>query len=249
MSNWLNSSKVFLKRNSATILTCIGGAGVVATGVMAAKATPKAMLLLEEARDEKGEELTKTETVIVAGPAYIPAIITGMSTIACIFGANALNKRHQAALMSAYALLDNSYKEYRNKVKELYGEDADMKVREEIVKDHYEEVQTEPDKLLFYDFFSERYFQSTMEDVLRAEMYINQRMTEFGYAYLNDFYEKLGIPLVDYGDHLGWGQEDMWQTSWNSWLSFNHHKTVMDDGLECYIVSMSNEPVPNFDDY
>ena len=115
MNKWLYKSKVFLKKNGSTILTVAGGVGVVATSVMAVKATPKALYLLEQAKEEKGKELTKFEVVQVAGPVYIPSIIMGISTIACIFGANALNKRQQAALMSAYALLDNSYKEYYEK--------------------------------------------------------------------------------------------------------------------------------------
>ncbi len=43
----------FLKKNAGTILTCIGAVGVVATAVMSAKATPKAIELLEKAEAEK----------------------------------------------------------------------------------------------------------------------------------------------------------------------------------------------------
>ena len=83
--------KEFLRCNSSTILTCIGAVGVVATAVMAVKATPRALECIEEAREEKGEELTKFEVVNVAGPAYIPAVITGAATVACIFGANVIS--------------------------------------------------------------------------------------------------------------------------------------------------------------
>ena len=82
MNKLLNASRLFVKKNGSTILTCIGGAGVVATSVMAVKATPKAMILLDNAREEKGDNLTKFETIMVAGPAYIPAIVVGVSTIA-----------------------------------------------------------------------------------------------------------------------------------------------------------------------
>ena len=90
----------FLTRNASTILTFIGAGGVIATSVIAVKATPGALKLLERAKEEKGEDLTTLEKVKVAGPAYIPAVVTGASTIACIFGANVLNKRNQASLMS-----------------------------------------------------------------------------------------------------------------------------------------------------
>lgn len=242
-------SKLFLKKNGSTILTCVGAVGVVATGVAAVKATPKAMQLLEQAEEQKGEQLTNLEKVKVAGPAYIPAVIVGASTIACIVGANLLNKRQQAALMSAYALLDSSYKEYKEKVEELYGEAADIAVRTEIAKDHYEEenIQVDDGKQLFYDEFSKRYFESTMADVIQAEYDINRRLSTFYGAFLNEFYEYLGIDNVDYGDYLGWSIDTIYEETWESWLSFYHEKVVMEDGLECYIITMSSEPVANFD--
>ena len=121
METLLRNTKVFWKRNGSTILTCAGAVGLVTTSVMAVKATPKALKKIEEAKEEKGEELTNLETIRVAGPTYIPTVLVGVSTIACIFGANVLNKRNQAALASAYALLDTSFKEYKGKLKEIYG--------------------------------------------------------------------------------------------------------------------------------
>ena len=122
MNKLVGKTKWFLKRNGSTILTIGGAAGVIATAVVAVKETPKALYLLEQAKKEKGEDLTKFEKVKVAGPVYIPSIILGASTIACIFGANVLNKRQQAVMTSAYALLDSSYKEYKKKVKEVLKE-------------------------------------------------------------------------------------------------------------------------------
>lgn len=251
MNKLLRQSKVFLNRYSSTILTCVGGAGVVVTSVMAVKATPKALKLLEQAKDEKGEELTKLEVVKVAGPVYIPSIVMGVSTIACIFGANVLNQRKQAALMSAYAVLDNSYKDYRNKVEELYGEEADAHVRSEIVKDKYEEenVEVDDNKQLFYDAFSERYFESTMENVIRAQYAINRKISLWGGADLNEFYEALDIPPVDYGKHLGWSSGSLMEMAWSDWLDFDHEKVVMDDGLECYIITISVEPMFDYEYY
>ena len=248
---FLQSSIIFLKKNTSTILTCAGGAGVLATSVMAVKATPKALSLLENAKEEKGEELTKTEKVKVAGPAYIPAVLIGVSTIACIFGANALNKRQQEALMSAYALLDNSYKNYKKKVKELYGEDADERIKKEIAKDKYEENPhpVEDGMQLFYDEFSQRYFNATTEQVLRAEHETN-RMLSIDYGvYLNEFYELLGIDRVDYGDYLGWSAGEITESYGYCWIDFHHKKVIMDDGLECTIISMDMEPIFNFEDY
>ena len=247
----LQSSMLFLKRNASTILTYAGGAGVIATSVMAVKATPKALALLENAKEEKGEDLTKIETIKVEGPAYIPSVLMGVSTIACIFGANLLNQRQQAALMSAYALLDNSYKDYKKKLAELYGEDTVDEIKEEITKDEYNEdpYKVENGKQLFYDDFSQRYFESTTENVLRAEHEVN-RMLETNYCvYLNEFYELLGIERTDYGDYLGWSTGEIVETYWYCWIDFHHQKVIMEDGMECTIISMGMEPTFGFEDY
>lgn len=252
MNNLLRTSKVFLKKNASTILTCVGAAGVVATGVMSAKATPKALLLLEEAKANKGEELTKVEKVKVAAPAYIPAAIVGVSTIACVFGANVLNKRQQAALMSAYALLDNSYKDYKKKVAELYGEEADKEVRAELAKDKYtdEEIELKDDgKQLYYDDYSGRYFEATPETLLRAENYVNRTLADTAGVFLNEFYEHVGLDTTDYGDYMGWSSCELYDMSWSSWLEFYHEKVVMDDGLEVTIIRYSMDPTFDFENY
>lgn len=243
-------SKRFFKHNSATILTCVGAVGVVGTAVSAVKATPKAVSLLNAAEQEKGEELTKFEKVKVAGPVYIPSILIGTATVACIFGANMLNQRKQAALMSAYALLDNSYKQYKDKVTELYGKEVDTHIRKEIVKDNLKDVElSDEDKILFYDEFSNRYFESTMENVMKAEYEIN-RIINLGHgAYLNQFYELLGIEQPEYGDYLGWSKDEMMETSWNTWLDFHHDKVEMEDGLECVIIVFGFEPRYDFENY
>ena len=251
MNKLLNASKMFVKKNGSIILTCVGGAGVVATSVMAAKATPKVLMLLDNAREEKGDNLTKFESFIIAGHAYIPAIIVGASTIACIFGANALNQRQQAALMSAYALLDSSYKEYKTKVIDLYGSESDSRVREKIVKDKYagDGKPKDNDTVLFYDEFSGRYFESTTADVLKAEYEINKKISGWGGAYLNDFYQLVGVEPTEYGDHLGWSASGLYEMYLGQWLDFNHEKFMLDDGLEGYIITFAQEPVPGFEDY
>lgn len=251
MNKLVRSTKLFVSRNGSTILTCIGGVGLVATAVLTAKATPKAMTRVENAQKEKGEELTKFETAIAAAPAYIPPILTGLATFACMFGANSLNKRQQASLISAYALLDNSYKEYKKKVNEVYGEDANEKVQSEIAKDKYKDNDIEPEDCmkLFYDDFSGRYFESTMENVLKAEYSLNRDLNMRCYATLNEFYDYLGLPPIDGGDELGWSSDMNAEYYWQSWIDFGHPKTIMDDGLEVIHIAMFGEPTLDWEDY
>lgn len=253
MNKLLSNSRLFLKRNSSTILTCAGAVGVIATTVSAVKATPKAIALMELAKEEKGEDLTKTEVVLAAAPAYIPTVLLGASTIACIFGANMLNKRNQAALMSAYALIDNSYKEYKAKVEELYGEEADAEVKMQIAKDKYDcevsMVESSGEKRLFFDFYSGRYFESTIEAVQRAQYNINRKMNTRDYAYLNDWYDELGIERVAHGYTFGWSGGACFDLYWQNWIDFTHEVVDVDDGLECTIISFYTEPIPDFETY
>jgi hypothetical protein len=252
MNKFLYRSNRFLKQNASTILTCIGGVGVIATAVTAVRATPKALQQLELAEQLKGEDLTVSEKVQIAGPAYIPSILIGATTIACIFGANALNKHQQASLMSAYALLDRSFKDYKEKVDELYGEEAGAEVRASIAKDKYEDEEIsikDIEKRLFYDDFSGRYFESTMEDVIKAEYALNRQLSLHSGAYLNEWYELLDIPAVDYGDYLGWSQAILMDMSWISWLEFHHEKVILDDDFECYIIRFGHDPMADFEYY
>lgn len=252
MNNLLSKSQLFLKKNSSTILTCIGAAGVVATTITAVKATPKAVMLMEEAKAEKGEELTKLEKVKIAGPAYIPTVVLGVSTLACIFGANILNKRGQASLMSAYALVDSKYKDYSKKVNELYGDDAGSVIRSEIARDKYDENTASlegEETRLYYDYYSNRYFEASPFDVQRAEYELNRALIMYDFVCLNDWYRSLDIKPLKHGEDFGWTTFGNKETYWQTWIDFTHEKVIMDDGLECIIVTIVQDPYSDFSDY
>lgn len=252
MNNLLNKSQAFLRRNGSTILTCVGAVGVVATTVTAVKATPKAIALLENAKEEKGEELTKFETFKIAAPAYVPATLMGVGTLACIFGANILNKQGQASLMSAYALIDGSYKDYKKKVDEIYGEEAGAQVRAGIAKDKYEDEESfelTDDTRLYYDFYSRQYFEASPTFVKNAEYEFNRKLVMDDCVYLNEWYELLELPPLEHGLSFGWSTPANSEMYWQTWVDFHHEHVTMDDGLECTIISFMQDPYPNFEDY
>lgn len=208
---------------------------------MTAKATTKANKLLEEAKIEKGEDLTKREVVQIAAPSYIPPIIMGLSTITCIFGANILNKQHQASLAAAYGVLDQYFKDYKKKVIEVHGEHADEKIVDSMAQDTYFGEKTN-EKELFFDAYSRRYFEADIEDILKVECDINKMLvTEWG-ASLNDLYSLLGLPPKEEYEELGWSIPKMEEMYWHAWVEINHRKTVMEDGTECYILEIPLEP-------
>ena len=252
MNKLLINSRIFLKRNASTILTCVGAVGVVATAVTAVQATPKAMKLIEEKKVEKGGELTKWEITQVAAPAYIPSLAIGAATVGCILGAHMLNKQTQARLTSAYALLSQTHKTYHKKAIDIYGEDADHKINEEIAKDQYEEedIQLEdPEKKLFYDLFSKQYFESTEAEVLEAQYLLNRTLSIRGYASVKEYYDFLGIPSVDCGEELGWSTGMNMDYYWQEWVDFPQQHTIMEDNLECSIIYMAQEPRLEWQEY
>lgn len=253
--------KQFWKDNSATILTGLGTIGVIVTTALAIKATTKAVQIIEDSKEEKGEELTKSEIVKKVGKIYIPTILSGAATIGCIVGANVLNKKQQASLVSAYALIDNSYKEYKNKLKELYGEEAHQKVVESLAVEKADDIYIHSESLctncdlaleehnskpkLFYDEYGKRYFEATIEQVITAEYHLNRNYVLRGFSVLNEFYEFLGLEPTKYGSVVGWAPLD----DGMYWIDFNHHKAVLEDGRECYIIEMPFAPSANYNEY
>lgn len=252
----MKAIKQFLKHNSATIMTCFGAVGVVATAVTAVRATPKAMALIEQAGYEKASEsiplfdmeytpLTVTETIKVAWKPYIPSVAIGAATIACIFGANILNQRQQAALASAYILLEQSYKEYKDKVKAELGADTESKIRASIVKDKLSDSDIPllgGENLMFYEEHHGQIFERTMLEVRDAEYHLNRKLAMNGEVSLNEFLELLDLPGVEGGDAIGWSQEDGFDFYNYTWIEFEHELVTLDDGMECYILNTAIAP-------
>ena len=247
MNKLLSKTGCFIKKNVATILTGIGTAGVVITAVSAIKATPKALYSIEEAEKEKGDKLSNKEKIITTTHIYLPTIIIGVSTIACILGANILNKKQQASLISAYALLQKSYTEYRDKVNEMYGDDAavDKEMAKDIYRDTKPEVSSE-EKSLFYDMFSKRYFESNKVDVISAEYHFNRNFTLRGYATLNELYDFLGIDKIKGGDTIGWSIDAGMAFYGYSWVDFEHDFITTDAGMEVCLISMPFAPTSDY---
>lgn len=226
-----------VQKNSSTILTCIGAAGVIATAVLTGRATIKAVRIVDESETHSKKEIVKT-----VWKEYIPAAGIGIATIACIFGANTLNKRQQAALMSAYALLDQTYKEYKSKVKDVLGEESEQKVEDAIAEEKVSDICPSDGKLLFYEPNYGQGFERTMLEVQDAEYRLNQKFAVEGEASLNDFFELLGLNKTDTGDMIGWSQEMAWDNYNYQWIEFEHEPKKTEDGREYYQINMPFPP-------
>ena len=190
-------------------------------------------------------------------PVYIPTIVISGVTISCIFAANILNKHHQTVITSAYAMLDQYYKNYKKCLKEVYGDEADTKIKAKIAEEvyiHSDDILGEnsvyipendryEEMILFYEEYSKTYFRATYAAVINAQYHFNRNLALRAYVTLNEFYGFLGIDKVENGDVIGWSLDDLIECGYG-WFDFNNHFTKFNDGLECYIIEYMYMPEP-----
>lgn len=232
-----------------TALTIASVIGVVATSITAVKVTPKAIKLLKSEEEQRGEPLTNVDKILTVGPLYIPPVVLGVSTIMCILGVNALNKKSQATLLAGYELTKNSFKEYRDTLIELKGEEVDQEIRDNIMRTHSEVHITDLDqpdqKIKFVESYSGQEFFAYEREVMDAEYHLNRNFCLRGYATINEFAELLGINPVSSDDRIMWAVEDELY-----WIDFEHYvKQDKNGDYVCYIEYVFAPSDEHADDY
>lgn len=245
--------RIIFNKHGTEILLGLAAVGTITTAVFSSMSAIKAVKLLEEAKEESNEPLTKKEVVLTVLPAYIPTIAVTSITLLCIFGANANSKRMQAAIASLYSMTDQSFKDYRNKVKELYGEEADNAVTDAIMDDISKEFEAELSRkgddwnTLFYEPISDTYFYSDKMAVLRAEHELNRTLLLRGCICVNSFLGYLGLDPVESCEDLGWnGLYGPFSVYAGKWIDVTHKKRSY-NGETCYELSYSHDPEYGYD--
>lgn len=236
-----------MKKHSPEILTGIGIAGMITTAVMAVKATPKALVLIEEKKDELDtDKLTAADTVKAAWFCYIPSAIVGSLSVLCLIGASSVNLRRNAALAAAYTLSESTLKEYQEKVVETIGETKERSIRDAVAKDKIdrdpvrEVILTEKSGCtICYDAISGRYFKSDIDTINRAVNDLNRQMRDEMYITLNEFYSEIGLDETKLGDDLGWNIDKGYIT-----LDFSSHLDA--NGTPCLVIDYSVAPVYDY---
>lgn len=241
------------RKHSPEILTGIGIAGMLSTTVLAVRATPKALMLIEEKKREKkfaGEqpELTKLEVVKTAWKPYIPAAVTGAASVTCLVGASSVNARRNAALAAAYALSESTLADYKEKVVETIGEKKAQEVKDAIAKDKVENdpvsrkeiAITDKGETLCYDALSGRYFKSDIEYIRRAVNNLNERLLFDTHISLNEYYDEIGLEeIFPMGENLGWTVDP---DSANKGLIELDFSSQLAEGTPCLVVGFNNAP-------
>ena len=248
----LGTIRTGLVKHSPEILTGVGIAGMIATTVLAVKATPKALKKIdEEQAAHPFYDLTKLDIVKVTWKCYIPATVTGVTSVACLVGASSVNARRNAALATAYSLSQTALTEYKDKVVETIGEKKERDIRDNIAKDKLERdpvynkevVITEKGTTLCYDGVFGRYFQSDMDTIKRAMNKVNRQLVAGDmYISLNEFYAEIGLSPVDIGDNIGWNIDD-------GTIDVDFSSQIAENGTPCLVITYTVAPRYGFSKY
>lgn len=260
VTKYFTMTRRLVKKRSPEILTGLGIAGMVTTTVLAVKATPKALQLIEEEKERKlvdgndtveNHSLKPIEVIKVTWKPYVPAALIGTASVACLIGANSVHARRHAALYSAYKLSETALTEYRDKVVETIGDKKEKKVRDEIAKDKVEQqpvtkteiIMTGGGDSLFFDAISGRYFMSNIEFIRKTINDLNYGLgySNEPYVSLSTLYDELGIPRNNISDEIGWNIKDgLIEPDFSTQLS--------DDGRPCIVLDFLKIPTYGFDD-
>lgn len=235
---------LFARKHSPEILTGLGVIGLIATTVTAVRETPKALELIEENKDENGH-ISKKDVVKVSWKQYVPSVLIGTVSIACIVGSNKISIHRSALLAAACSISEEKLKEYKNKVVDVLGEKKEKEeVYESIIQDKIDESQApncEPkksDDILFYDVWSGRYFYSDRNRVDRAINELNSLFLQSDQVYLNDFYDNIDLDRNQFGYIYGWERDT------TKLIEIRYSSHIAKDGNPCLAIDFFKDPTP-----
>lgn len=230
----------FINKNSSVLLTGLGVAGMFTTTVLAVKATPRALRIIE------ADDITEKKDIIKAvWTCYLPSLAMGGMSMLCIISGHSVNVKRNAALASVYSLTDKSLREYQAKVIETFGENKEQKVRDDISEDRLknnpvsksEVIITGKGPMLCYEALSGRYFQSDVETVKQAVNRINRLLVTDTYRFvtLNDMYYELDLSNTRLGDLMGWHIDD-------GEIDIHFSSHLAEDQTPCLVINFDIEP-------
>ena len=244
-----------LKKHSPEILVVAGIAGTVVSAVLACKATTKVAEILDETKGTldtihegmetgaiNGQEYTtddgKKDTVVVYAQTgmklaklYGPAIILGTLSITSILASNNILCKRNVALGAAYVAIDKSFKEYRGRVIERFGDQVDTELKYGIKAKKFEEIEVDPetgkekkvkktvmvadpnlqsDYAVYFDSKSRNY--ETNPDYNRMflkaqQAFANDKLQTRGHLFLNEVLDDLDLPRTPAGQIVGWTKD------------------------------------------
>lgn len=240
------------KKHSPEILIVTGIVGAITSTVLACKATTKVGQILDESKEtldvihdgmktgkirgvDYSEEDGKKDTVTVyvqtglkVAKLYAPAVIVGVVSVTSILASHNILKKRNVALGAAYAAVDKSFKDYRSRVVERFGEQVDEEMKYGIKAKKIETTETDPetgkekkvkktvkatdpnlqsDYAVYFDSRSrccEKNMDYNRMFLKAQEAYANQLLRSRGHVFLNEVLDSLDLPRTPAGQIVGW---------------------------------------------
>ena len=247
----LKMASLQVKKYSPEILVVAGVIGTVASAVMACKATTKVNDILENTKNdievindvtEHPEMISKeytpedrrkdltivyTQTGVKLIKLYGPSVALGVLSIASILTSNNILRKRNIAIAAAYTVLDKSFKDYRGRVVERFGEALDKELRfnvkakevDEVIVDKNGKEKTVKKTIDVGDPNTYSDYARCFDDgcagwdkdaeynlmfLKHQQNYANELLRSNGYLFLNDVYDMLGIPRSKARQVVGW---------------------------------------------
>ena len=277
MKKIINKVKFNVVKHSPEILMGLGIAGVITSTVLACRSTLKVQEILDykeenmnnikevlaEGREDYTEEdARKDKTIIMTTTAirlmklYVPSVIIGAGSIACLLESHNVMRNRNAGLAAALAATTESFKQYRERVTEKYGDEVDKEMRYGIKKEKKEKdgkktkeeivVGCDEKELSGYArYFNENNInwsddpQFNLMFLRQNQNWANDKLISQGYLYLNDVYEALGFPKSKAGQVVGWVYDPNNNEHGDNYVDFG----IYDLNVKGYRNEMTNDTI------
>ena len=238
-------------KNASKILGGLAITGSITAVYFAVTATPKAMILLDEKKQELGVEKLDVKTIVkTAGPVYVPTALSMVLSAGCVIGAVHVDERRNAALAAACTLSESALKTYQDKVLEAIGPEKEQEIRETIALEKMakcpEPATIQPAKGLAttdvsydqrvkcWESLTNTYFWTTKAMIEKAVNGVNKQLLSDFRVSENDLFDYLGIDHCVNGDLLGW------DTGLN--VDIFYASRLDEDGMPCLTLEYHTPP-------
>lgn len=248
LSNIVKKTKKVVSKYSPEILTTLGISSMITSTVLAVKATPKALKIINAKKfDDKKSELTPKEIVKITWKEYLPSVSFGISGIIFVVLGCRINSKRSAAFATAYAISERTLRTYKDKVIETIGEKKEKVIREKASQEAINNkppqsnqvIITSKGNTLIMDSLSGRYFRSDLETIRKILNDLNRSITYQNYISLNEWYYAIGLDGIKSGDDIGWNID-------GGLIELDFNTCLADNDEPCICIDYVRTPQPGY---
>lgn len=243
MKNFLEKTVSYVTEKSPMLFTGAAAGSSICAVILATKATPKAVRLLEERREKfPDEKISKTDAIKTTWKCYIPTTIMLGSSIFFMIMAHRTHTRKNAALAAALSMSEQALQTFTQKSLERIGEKKTGEIKAEVIEeavaknpptDHNTEHTGKGD-VLFYIPLNGRYFYSDIENVRKAINDFNYDLRDEMMKPINDLFYNLGIASDVYGNCIGYN------INYKGPIDYDMPAVKATDGKPCLALELYN---------